>query len=63
MQDHDAIVIEERPAAAKGRIDLDRYRGRGKKMFPNIDAQEYIRELRDCDRLPDDALVIAPGPL
>ena len=50
MQDHDAIVVEERPAAAKGWIDLNRYRGRGKKLFPDIDAQDYIRELRDCDR-------------
>ena len=50
MQEHDAIIIEERPADAKGRIDLDRYRGRGEKMVPDIDAQDYIRELRDCDR-------------
>ena len=50
MQSHNAIVAEDRPAAAKGWIDLDRYRGKGKKMFPDIDAQDYIRELRDCDR-------------
>ncbi len=31
-------------------LDLNLYRGRGKKMFPNIDAQDYIKELRDCDR-------------
>ena len=47
MQDHDAIVVEERPAAAKGRLDLNRYMGWGEKLFPDIDAQDYIRELRD----------------
>ena len=29
--------------------NLSRYIGRGKKMFHG-DAQDYIRELRDCDR-------------
>jgi len=31
-------------------LDLSRYMGWGKKMFPDIDAQDYIKELRDCDR-------------
>ena len=31
-------------------LDLSRYMGWGQKMFPDIDAQDYIRELRDCDR-------------
>ena len=31
-------------------LDLDRYMGRGERMLPDMDAQDYIRELRDCDR-------------
>ena len=31
-------------------LDLDRYMGRGKRMLPDIDAQDYVRELRDCNR-------------
>jgi len=31
-------------------IDIDRYIGRGKKMFQS-DAQDYVRELRENDRL------------
>ena len=50
MRDHDAVAIEDRPTAVRGRIDLDRYMGWGEKLFPDIDAQDYIRELRDCDR-------------
>ena len=32
------------------KIDLKKYRGRGEKMF-HADAQEYIREMRDNDRI------------
>lgn len=32
------------------KIDLKKYMGRGEKMF-HADAQEYIREMRDSDRI------------
>ena len=59
------IVLEEDVSLAEGqrvivtipdttqkkeKIDLERYIGRGKKMF-HSDAQEYVRELRENDRL------------
>lgn len=34
----------------KEKIDLGKYMGRGEKMFQS-DAQEYIREMRDNDRI------------
>lgn len=34
----------------KKKIDLKKYMGRGEKLFQS-DAQEYIREMRDHDRL------------
>lgn len=61
----DSIVLEENVSLTKGqkvivtildttqkkeKIDLERYIGRGKKMF-HSDAQDYVRELRDNDRL------------
>lgn len=59
------IVLEENVSLAEGqrvivtildttqkkeKIDLERYIGRGKKMF-HSDAQEYVRKLRENDRL------------
>ncbi len=32
------------------KIDLSKYMGRGEKMFQS-DAQEYIKEMRDNDRI------------
>lgn len=32
------------------KVDLKKYMGRGEKLFQS-DAQEYIREMRDNDRL------------
>lgn len=32
------------------KLDLSKYMGRGKKMF-SIDAQEYVEELRNNDRI------------
>ena len=32
------------------KVDLKKYMGRGEKLF-HSDAQEYIREMRDHDRL------------
>lgn len=63
--DGDSIVLEEDISLSKGQkvivtildtvrrkegIDIDRYIGRGKKMFQS-DAQDYVRELRENDRL------------
>lgn len=63
--DGDSIVLEEDIPLAKGQkvivtildavqrkegIDLDRYIGRGEKMFQS-DAQDYVRGLRENDRL------------
>ncbi len=61
----DSIVLEEEVSLEKGqkvivtildakqkkeRIDLEHYIGRGKKML-NSDAQDYVRELRENDRI------------
>ncbi len=43
------ITILDMPKAGK-KIDLSRYMGRGEKMFQS-DAQEYIKELRENDRV------------
>ena len=43
------VTILEMQNKAK-KIDLKKYMGRGEKMF-QTDAQEYIRELRDSDRV------------
>ena len=63
--DGDSIVLEEDISLSKGQkvivtildtvqrkegIDIDQYIGRGKKMFQS-DAQDYVRELRENDRL------------
>ena len=62
MQDYDTLteyrVLMGAAARAEGGLpivngkplDLDRYIGRGKRMLPDIDAQDYVRELRDCNR-------------
>ena len=61
----DSIVLEEEVSLEKGqkvivtildakqkkeRIDLEHYIGRGKKMLYS-DAQDYVRELRENDRI------------
>ena len=61
----DSIVPEKDISLSKGRkvivtildtvqrkegIDIDRYIGRGKKMF-QTDAQNYVKEMRENDRL------------
>ena len=46
-----AVREDESLSIVRGKpLDLDRFRGRGERMFPDMDAQDYIRELRDCDR-------------
>ena len=44
------MTILDRKKPIKKKIDLSKYMGRGEKMFRS-DAQDYIKELRDCDRL------------
>lgn len=44
------VTILEMQRQTKKNIDLKKYMGRGEKMFPS-DAQEYIKELRDSDRI------------
>ena len=44
------ITILEMQNKAKKKIDLKKYMGRGEKMF-QTDAQDYIKELRDSDRV------------
>ena len=40
------------PENKKGqKYDLHKYMGRGRKMFPDSDPAEYVRELRENDRL------------
>ena len=45
------LSVPQLPSSTKEKIDLSRYMGRGPKMFPATDAQDYVRELRDNDRL------------
>ena len=44
------VTILEKQKQANKKVDLKKYMGRGEKMFLT-DAQDYIRELRDNDRL------------
>ena len=41
------IMIHEN----KSPINLHKYRGRGKKMFPETDAQDYVAGLSNNDRI------------
>lgn len=75
--DGDSIVLEEDISLSKGQkvivtildtvqrkegIDIDRYIGRGKKMFQS-DAQDYVRELRENDRLLESISGHSPSDL
>lgn len=44
------VTILDMPEKKKKSINLEKYMGRGKKMFTD-DAQEYVKELRSNDRL------------
>ena len=44
------VTILEKQKQANKKVDLKKYMGRGEKMFLT-DAQDYVRELRDNDRL------------
>lgn len=44
------VTILEMKKQEKKKIDLKKYMGRGEKMF-HSDAQDYIKELRNDDRV------------
>jgi hypothetical protein len=44
------ITILEQKKSSRGNIDLSKYVGRGEKMF-QTDAADYVKELRNCDRI------------
>lgn len=44
------VTILDTQSVPENRIGLKKYMGRGKKMF-HIDAQDYVREMRDSDRI------------
>ena len=44
------VTVLETKKPQKEKIDLKKYMGRGAKLF-KTDAQDYIRELRDNDRI------------
>lgn len=44
------VTILDTQNVPEKKIDLKKYMGRGEKMF-HTDAQDYIREMRDSDRL------------
>lgn len=44
------VTILDSQSVPENKIDLKKYMGRGEKMF-HTDAQEYIREMRDSDRI------------
>lgn len=44
------VTILDSPSAERKNIDLKKYMGRGEKMF-QTDAQDYVKELRDNDRI------------
>lgn len=44
------ITILDRRRDSQKKIDLSQYMGRGEKMF-HTDAQEYVEELRNNDRI------------
>ena len=45
------LNMQQPPSSGKETPDLGKYMGRGPKMFPTMDAQEFVRELRDNDRV------------
>ena len=44
------VTILDSQSTPEKKIDLKKYMGRGEKMF-HADAQEYIKEMRDSDRI------------
>ena len=44
------VTILDTQSVPEKKIDLKKYMGRGEKIF-HSDAQDYIREMRDSDRI------------
>jgi len=44
------VTILDTQSVPDKKIDLKKYMGMGEKMF-DADAQEYIKEMRDSDRI------------
>lgn len=44
------VTILDMKKKAKKKVNLKQYMGRGEKMF-HADAQEYVQELREDDRI------------
>lgn len=44
------MTILDTQSMPEKKIDLKKYMGRGEKMF-HADAQDYIKEMRDNDRI------------
>ncbi len=44
------VTILDSQSTPEKKIDLKKYMGRGEKMF-HTDAQDYVREMRDSDRI------------
>ena len=44
------VTILDAEKSPQKKVDLSKYMGRGKKMLSG-DAQEYVKELRDDDRI------------
>lgn len=44
------VTILDSQSIPEKKIDLKKYMGRGEKMF-HTDAQDYVREMRDSDRI------------
>lgn len=44
------VTILDTQSVPKKKIDLKKYMGRGEKMF-HSDAQDYVMEMRDSDRI------------
>ena len=44
------VTILDSQSISEKKIDLKKYMGRGEKMF-HTDAQDYVREMRDSDRI------------
>ena len=45
------ITILEPTKATGCKHDLHKYMGRGEKMFPDSDPADYVKELRENDRV------------
>ena len=52
MAGQEVIITILEPVKTKTKnYDLRKYMGRGEKMFPDSDAADYVRSLRENDRI------------